>query len=361
MSTLKNTAARTGLSLFRRAALALALLTPAATLAAESTAVTSPRVVATLLSSRDAVAPGERFQLALVHKIAPGWHTYWRNPGDSGEPTKIDWALPEGAKAGPIQWPAPSAIPVEPLVNFGFEGTVLLPVEISVPADAKPGERFAITANATWLVCEKICIPEEGVLKLDLPVEAAAAIDAAAQARIDQALADLPKPAGFTAKLTANGSDKLALALQGLPAGASELRYFPFSDTLIEHAAAQPSEGGALTLTRSSAFRIAEPSVEGVVTFSEGGTRRALLLSADVEPELLRQASAPARPPATVTLPAVPALPAEDLTIWLALAFAFAGGLILNLMPCVLPVLFIKALGFAQSAQASRSQVRQQG
>lgn len=361
MSTLKNTAARTGLSLFRRAALALALLTPAATLAVESTAVTSPRVVATLLSSRDAVAPGERFQLALVHKIAPGWHTYWRNPGDSGEPTKIDWALPEGAKAGPIQWPAPSAIPVEPLVNFGFEGTVLLPVEISVPADAKPGERFAITANATWLVCEKICIPEEGVLKLDLPVEAAATIDTAAQARIDQALADLPKPAGFTAKLTANGSDKLALALQGLPAGASGLRYFPFSDTLIEHAAAQPSEGGALTLTRSSAFRIAEPSVEGVVTFSEGGTRRALLLSADVEPELLRQASAPARPPATVTLPAVPALPAEDLTIWLALAFAFAGGLILNLMPCVLPVLFIKALGFAQSAQASRSQVRQQG
>ncbi|WP_332680783.1 protein-disulfide reductase DsbD family protein [Bosea sp. (in: a-proteobacteria)] len=360
MSTLKMTA-HTGLTLARRAALALALLIPAAALAAESTAVTSPRVVATLLSSRDAVAPGERFQLALVQKIAPGWHTYWQNPGDSGEPTKIDWTLPDGAKAGPIQWPAPSALPVEPLLNFGFEGTVVLPVEISVPAQAKPGERFTITANATWLVCEKICIPEEGVLKLDLPVEAAGIVDAAAQGRIDQALADLPKPAGFKAKLTANGADKLALALPGLPAGASELRYFPLSDTLIEHAAAQPSEGGSLTLTRSSAFRIAEPTVEGVVTFREGGARRALLLSAEVEPGLIQQASAPARPPAAVTLPALPALPAEDLTIWLALAFAFAGGLILNLMPCVLPVLFIKALGFAQAARASRSQVRQQG
>ena len=357
MSTL-DMPARNGFSLLKRAALVFALLAPTAAWAAESTAVTSPRVTATLLSSRDAVAPGERFHLALAQKITAGWHTYWRNPGDSGEPTKIDWQLPEGATAGPIQWPAPKAIAFEPLVNFGFDGTVLLPVEISVPAEAKPGERFAITAKATWLVCEKICIPEEGVLSLDLPIAAEPVIDSAAQARIERTLAGLPQEAPFRAKLTANGPDKMTLAIPELPAGISELRYFPLSDTLIEHAAAQQVEGGTLTLARSSAFRIAEPSVEGVITYSQGGTKRALSLSADVAPDLLAQASAPPAPPPVVTLPAPPA---EDLTIWVALAFAFAGGLILNLMPCVLPVLFIKALGFAQAAQASRSEVRVHG
>lgn len=348
----------TGFRLLQRAALALALLAPAPLLAAESAAVTSPRVTATLLSARDAVAPGERFHVALVQRIAPGWHTYWRNPGDSGEPTRIDWALPEGVAAGAIQWPAPKAIRVEPLVNFGFEGSVLLPVEITVPATARPGETLALAANATWLVCEKICIPEEGSFRLDLPIAASGSSDAAAQARIDQAIAGLPQPAGFTGALEASGPDKLALALPGLPAGASDLRFFPVSDTLIEHAAEQPAAGGTLTLKRSTAFKIETPRLDGVVTFSEGGVRRALALSAEVEPALLQAAAAPAQPPAKVTLPPPPA---EDLTLLLALAFAFAGGLILNLMPCVLPVLFIKALGFAQLARADRAEVRRQG
>lgn len=349
---------RTGFRLLQRALLALAVLAPAPLLAAESAAVTSPRVTATLLSARDTVAPGERFHVALVQRIAPGWHTYWRNPGDSGEPTRLDWTLPDGVAAGAIQWPAPKAIRVEPLVNFGFEGTVLLPVEIAVPTTAKPGETLSLAASATWLVCEKICIPEEGSFRLDLPIAAGGSADAAAQARIDQALAELPQPAGFTGSLAASGSDKLALGLPGLPAGASDIRFFPVSDTLIEHAAEQPAAGGTLTLKRSNAFKIETPSLEGVVTFSEGGVRRALALSAKVEPALLQATAAPAPPPARVTLPPPPA---GDLTLLLALAFAFAGGLILNLMPCVLPVLFIKALGFAQLARADRDEVRRQG
>lgn len=349
---------RTAFRLLQRATMALALLAPAPLLAAESAAVTSPRVTATLLSSRDAVAPGERFQIALTQKLAPGWHSYWQNPGDSGEATRIEWTLPDGVTAGAIQWPAPKAIRVEPLVNFGFEDQVVLPVEISVPANARPGETLTLSAKATWLVCEKICIPEEGAFTLDLPIAATSAVAADAEARIDEAVAALPKPAGFTAKLTAKGEDKLALTLPGLPAGASDVRFFPVLDTLIEHAAEQPVENGVLTLTRSTAFKIGTPTTDGVVTFAEGGSRRALALSAEVEPALLQAVAAPAQAPAKVTLPPPPA---EDLTIWLALAFAFAGGLILNLMPCVLPVLFIKALGFAQVAQASRSEVRQQG
>ncbi len=346
------------------ALLALGLALPGAALAAESAPVTSQRVTATLLSSRDTVAPGERFHVALTQKLAPHWHTYWLNPGDSGEPTQIQWDLPAGAKAGDIAWPAPRAIRVEPLVNFGFEGEVVLPVEITVPADARPGETFSLKANATWLVCEKICIPEEGSFTLDLPVGAASAVDEAAQQRIDAALAALPKPAGFRGTLSADG-DNLALALPGLPAGASDLRFFPISDTLIEHAADQPMKAGdvpGLTLTRSSAFKLEQPDISGVLTFRQDGVPRALTLVADADPALVSKAAetgSNAPRPAVVRIP----VPAEgaDLTLLAALAFAFAGGLILNLMPCVLPVLFIKALGFAQTAHRSRTETREQG
>lgn len=343
-------------------ALLAMMLAPAAALAAESAAVTSPRVSATLLSSRDAVAPGERVQLALVQIIAPGWHTYWQNPGDSGEATRIEWELPDGYRAGPIAWPAPKALPVEPLVNYGFEGTVLLPVEITVPETAKPGERLSLKAKATWLVCEKICIPEEGVFALDLPVAAQPLADAAAEARVAAARASLPQKAEFRASLSAAG-EALTLALPGLPADAGKVHFFPVPDTLIDHAAPQPmtrrSEGATLQLARSSAFKIADSEIAGVVTFDQNGTQRALALSVAVDPALV---GASASVSASRAVPRLPApIEGADLTLWSALAFAFLGGLILNLMPCVLPVLFIKALGFAQLAQASRLEAREQG
>jgi thiol:disulfide interchange protein DsbD len=348
---------------FRYAGLVtLALLAPMRADAAESAPVTSPRVSATLLSSRDVVQPGERFQVALVQKISAGWHTYWQNPGDSGEPTKIEWTLPAGFAAGAIQWPAPKALPVEPLVNFGFEGTVLLPVEITVPTDAKPGEVVGLKASATWLVCEKICIPEEGVFTLDLPIAAGSVIDQAAQGRIEAARAALPQPAQFSGKLAADG-EKLALTLPGIGTSTSQLRFFPFSDTLIDHAATQAAtpgpDGVTLQLARSSAFKLETGEVAGVLTFKESGRPRALTLTVQAEPGLIGKAASASVAP---TVPRL-AIPNEgaDLTLWAALAFAFAGGLILNLMPCVLPVLFIKALGFAQLARASREEVREQG
>jgi thiol:disulfide interchange protein DsbD len=347
----------------RQGLLALALLASGAGIAAESPPVTSPRLTATLISSRDTVQPGERFQVALKQKISKGWHTYWINPGDSGEATKIDWTLPEGYAAGEIQWPAPKAIPFPPLVNFGFEGAVLLPVEITVPESARPGETLSLKANATWLVCEKICIPEEGLFTLDLPIGPAAVVDEQAQQRIEATRAALPQPAQFRGRLTGEG-DKLALALPGIDKAATELRFFPLSDTLIDHAAPQvvaaEDEGAGLRLARSSAFKIATPELGGVVTYREGGMQRALSLVADVEPALVTVATGPAANGSAVVRAPVPP-PESDLTLWAALAFAFAGGLILNLMPCVLPVLFIKALGFAQLAQASRSEVREQG
>ena len=352
--------AATGLA----AGLGLALL-PSLAAASESAPVVSPRVTATLIANRDAVAPGETIRVALVQKLAPHWHSYWQNPGDSGEPTRIEWTLPPGAEAGPIAWPVPKAIRVEPLVNFGFEGTVVLPVEITVPRNARPGDRFAISARATWLVCEKVCIPEEGAFALDLPVAASGIGDEAATRTIDAALAALPKPAGFRGRLSGEGA-QLELALPGLPAGARDVRFFPVSDSLIEHAAGQslvPGPVPTLTLARSGSFALAGAEVNGVLTYDDNGTPRALELAAEIAPALTASApaaaagSAPAPQPVAIPLPA----PGSDLTLLAALALAFAGGLVLNLMPCVLPVLFIKALGFAQLAHRSRGETREQG
>ena len=345
------------------ATLLLSLRLVGAGQALESAPVTSPRVTATLLSSRDAVAPGERFHVALVQQIAPGWHSYWRNPGDSGEATRLDWTLPAGVTAADIQWPAPKAMPFGPLVNYGFGGTVLLPVEIAVPDDAKPGEAITLSAKASWLVCETICVPEEGSFSITLPVRTDAAIDEAAQQRIEQTRFALPRPASFAATLRSEGGTGLRLDLPGFAAAATDLRFFPYPDSLIENAAPQTAEGNsdgrALLLERSQSFRLTGPKVEGVLTYRQAGVPRALVVTAEADPELMKLAAA-AKPPAIT--PVVPQQPAgADISFWTALLFAFAGGLILNLMPCVLPVLFIKALGFAQLARASRRETTEQG
>ena len=110
-----------------------------------------------------AVAPGGTVTVALEEKIAPGWHTYWKNPGDAGAPTEIEWTLPAGWKAGAIQWPRPKRLPVGPLMDYGYEGTPWLLRQLTAPADAPAGP-VTIKAHASWLVCQQICIPEDATL-----------------------------------------------------------------------------------------------------------------------------------------------------------------------------------------------------
>ncbi len=146
------------------------------------------QVDAALHSSRAAVAPGERFTIVLRETINEGWHTYWRNPGDSGEPTSLTWTLPAGWSASELQWPAPEAVPFAMLVNYGYEGEVLFPVEITVPANARVGSTVTLTAAAYWLVCSDICIPEDATLTLTLPVAAAGRDDPQWAPRIAEAV-----------------------------------------------------------------------------------------------------------------------------------------------------------------------------
>ena len=147
----------------RRLFAALVAWLPFAALATESETVRSPRASVSLVADQAAVAPGGTLMLGLRMRLAPGWHTYWRNAGDAGAPPEIALTLPEGAAAGPITWPAPERIVYGPLVNFGYHGEVLLPLR-GDPAGRLPVRRHdaASRPSATWLVCEEVCIPEEG-------------------------------------------------------------------------------------------------------------------------------------------------------------------------------------------------------
>ena len=158
---------------------ALLLALPAA--AQSPSVVKTDNVRAELISEVSTIKPGEPFWVALRQTIKPHWHTYWKNPGDSGLPTEIAWTLPAGAKADPIVWPTPSFIDVGGIVNYGFHDDVLLLVRITPPADASGS--FALKADANWLVCDDVCIPEEGKFALDLPVGAAATCRSRARGR----------------------------------------------------------------------------------------------------------------------------------------------------------------------------------
>jgi DsbC/DsbD-like thiol-disulfide interchange protein/cytochrome c biogenesis protein CcdA len=290
--------------------------------------VKTENVEAELVAERTAAEPGTTLTVALRLKIIPHWHTYWRNPGDSGEPTALEWKLPPGYSAGAIQWPTPKRLPIGPLLNFGYEGEVLHLVDIAVPANASGTAK--LSAHARWLVCNpERCIPEDGIVSLELPVgKGAASPEAAAIARTRAALPAKAEGMRFTATRNDAG---VALEIDPPPAGAA---YFPFEQGKIHNAGAQAWDGKVLQIPKA-------PQLVGAFT------RVAGLLVTD------RQAM-------EIDVPVSGAAPGELTGLGIAALFAFVGGLILNLMPCVLPVLSIKILGFA-GGSADRGAMRTHG
>ena len=334
---------------------------------ASAAPVSTPNVEAELVPATTAAVPGQPVTVALRLKHREGWHTYWQNPGDSGLPTTIEWKLPPGVKAGPIDWPAPHALPVGPLVNYGFEGEILLPSTLTVASDAKPGSELAIAARADWLVCKETCIPEGVDLTLALPVAASASAHPRWGAPIAATVAALPRPlAGWGVAAQGEGQ-RVRVALTP-PAGAAEpgkLQFFPFKEGQVEASAPQAlaRDGAGYVLTLPVAYQLAPgfARVAGVLSASNG-IRGAMAATIDVPlagsvvagPKPV-DAAAPALaiPPA-----AVPA--AATMSLLFAVIAAFLGGMILNLMPCVLPVLSIKVLGFAEHHD-SRATMRREG
>ena len=331
-----------------------ALLGSGAADAADSVATDNVR--ASLISAVDAVVPGESFWVALRLDIREGWHTYWLNPGDSGEPTAIDWTLPEGFQASDIVWPTPHHVAMGPLVNYGYQGEVLHLVEITVPESAAGLRAAALRADAYWLVCEEICIPEEAQLDLSLPVAGAGTTPPPSEhaAAIAEALDELPGTSPWQATYRLS-QDALTLQLDGPPIeddSNAKFWFMPAAYGVIDHAAPQAiraEDGGAtITIPRSAyAAEAVTGPLDGVLVMEEhlpeGPLERAFHVSAA---------------PMTAA-PAAGSSPSISLAQ--ALGLALLGGIVLNLMPCVLPILFMKGLGLVRHAHAPAAAIRLQG
>ena len=358
--------------------LLLALLVAGATapaLALSGNVVGAPNVRARLESAVRGVGPGQSFRVALVLDLAAGWHTYWRNPGDSGRATRIAWTLPAGFRAGPIEWPVPQRFLLAPLVNFGYANTAVYLVRIQAPATLRAAGPVTLRADASWLVCSDVCIPEGAKLTLTLPTRPTpGSTDPAAASLFARAIDALPRPAtGTIDAAMRDGRIVVRLGPDVRPslAGARSLQFVPYEDGMIEYAAPQRvrREGGAIEISMQPGFQPHSGPLRGLVIATQAGggatpTRVALAIapSLTVAAASAAASAAPAaRSPATASATIEPATPARSDALWPIAGLALLGGLVLNLMPCVLPVLSIKAVSLVEQAARHPREVRRKG
>lgn len=273
---------------------------------------------ASLISSRDAVRPGESFSAGLKLELRDGWHVYWRNPGDAGLPPSLDWRLPSGWSAAPLVWPAPARLEEPPLTNFGYNGTVILPLTLTAAPSARAGTRADLRAKAEWLECREICIPGSADLALTVGIEKTSRERAGDAAAIASSLSLVPRLDAGAAVAALRDGNNVRLRLKGRHPLAE---FFPAGPFIFE--------------TARSAVSVSPLETEIILKPAPGAET-----PERVEGALLR----PGSPPAQISLP----VRAGGAAAWFFL-LAFAGGLLLNLMPCVLPVLAFKTLGLLNS------------
>lgn len=326
----------------------VAALVPAAH--AQSTARTGHADVV-LQADTSVVAAGEVVWLGVSITPDEGWHTYWRNPGDSGLPTTIDWTLPEGFIAGDINWPIPHAVPYGPLMNFGYKDKHLLLVPVNVPADLGNKQSLALKARVDFLICEEICIPEGTDVSLTLPVGDLSAKSADSELFLEAQKA-WPVPAPWAAAYTEGASGwTLRMAADQLE---MPLHFFPYSEGVIAAPAIQKvavKEGDTyMGLARGEA--VPEGPQSGVLVAGQGNAAKGFVLTA--EPTEFDEPAWPAVPQATENA-------VHSMSAWMAIFYAFIGGILLNLMPCVFPVLSLKALAVVRAAGETRTHMQREG
>jgi thiol:disulfide interchange protein len=351
---------------------ALFLASPAAFALSGSTVATE-NVKARLVSEVNAIGPGQVFWVALELEIRDGWHTYWRNPGDSGQATSLAWQLPPGFTAGDIVWTTPHRFEIAPLVNYGYAKHAVHLVQITAPKDLKAGAPLTLAAKASWLVCSDVCIPEGADLQLKMPLSAqAGGLDPAESSLFTAARSDLPsaQPAATSARIH---GDQLVITL-GSEWGAmlSQIRslsFFPYAEGGIEYATPQkltrtkdgvelsmkvgyqpPKAGairGVLVATEQNGTQSDTVPIEIAADFSGAGA------GADTV------SAGPSAAPLSHSAKNSTKEPQHSLPVLMLLAML--GGLILNLMPCVFPVLSIKAISVVEQAKKHPAAVRLKG
>lgn len=348
------------LNLLRLSILALAIgYIPVAWSASHQ--ASTPQVQAALVSSVNKVAPGEEITLGVHLKIIPHWHTYWQNPGDSGTVTTVDWQFSQPSEVGEILWPIPHRFKMGPIVNYGYEDEVTLPVKVKVASSLKSGETFKTTAIVDWLVCREECIPQQVTLALSLPVVATASGNSTDQPQLKQALLQQPQVAPWPVSLQATETGlALHITAPDLTGEAiQDVWFYPSQWGKIAQSADQVKTirkaGIQLGLQHGDAPLKSTERLEGVLVVQEK-QGNALVTRG-------YQISAPLIAPATdaVSENAATQADASSLGFSTALLLALLGGVVLNLMPCVFPVLSIKALSLVSHGHYSQRQILAQG
>jgi len=293
-------------------------------------------------------AAGSRVTVALSGTLAKGWHAYWKNGGDAGIETRLDWTLPVGVKAGELRYPVPQRLLIAGLMNYVYEAPFALFVDLDVPAGLAPGTRLPVRVKADYLVCtEEICVPEQAELATELVVGDGAVVPAT-RARFDAWRAAFPRPLGSVGRFElAGGRFRMAVPFPASATVPGEGGYFyPLTSGAIDYAAPQRvvRDGDRLVVeTKAATAAQAPTTVEGVLSLEPG-----------------RGFAARAEPGQVAALPAQEAGPALGGAIALALLGAVLGGLLLNVMPCVFPILSLKALSLARGGGAGEREARRE-
>lgn len=342
------------MSLFIRKLLLVLALLPA--LSAWAAPIAAQYATLELLSDRTQIAPGESFTLAVHVELEPDWHLYWKNPGASGLPLELDWKLPEGLSADEIEWPTPTRIPLAGLMSYGYKEAVTYLIPFQADASLQPGQTLRIRAEAFWLICKEICLPGDATLAIELAVGESSVTSPAAE-RIAAARAQLPAqelPLVTAVEFdAAQGTLQLQLAADEAALGDG-LYFYPAAADVIDPNAEQVLEqaetGVVLLRLRPEPVFLASP-LDRLVGVLQSGEQ-----SWELDLPIVAAAAAAAVVEPRIIQSEAPGLEQRLLNLGLPgfLALAFLGGLILNVMPCVLPVLSLKVFSLLKHSGQSK-------
>jgi thiol:disulfide interchange protein len=342
------------MSLARLIAVSFLVAATGLTARAASNSADAPHLHLQLLTDTAHLDRAESGTAGLYFKLEQGWHIYWKNAGDSGEPPHVRWTLPAGITAGPMQFPAPRRLPMGPLMDYGYEGEVLFPVNLKVAEKASLGPA-KLHANVDWIVCREVCIPGKAELEVTRNVEvkdAGGLREASPDATLWlHAWKPIPDASRETMKSVFQSTDQGFRLAVTTGQRESTAEFFPEDEDVLDNPAPQKltptPDGFVLDLKKETNLATNPAQLKGVLELSGGRAYEIIALPGAVAAAPATTGSSSSRSPWAALLRAT--------------GLAFLGGMLLNLMPCVFPVLFIKGLALVRSSSEERQSLRRHG